>query len=128
MIGYRRHAQRHWAMGLGTVATVLLGTGCTMCPDPFDYSGPVPNGTAPQNNFRVRSQGILPIGRHPGTWPPFVEKGTPPEATVARYEPDDMSGNASGNWLDGPPALPVTGEDVLLTAAKESEADSTAAE
>lgn len=128
MIGYRRHERRMWTMAFGAMATVLLGTGCTMCPDPFDYSGPVPNGTAPQNNFRARSQGILPIGRHPGTWPPLVEKGTPAEATIARYEPDDISGGPSENWLDGSPALPATGEDVVLTAAKESEVESAAAE
>ena len=33
-----------------------------MCPDPYDYSGPVPNGSTPQNDFRARSNGILPIG------------------------------------------------------------------
>jgi hypothetical protein len=46
--------------------------GCTMCPDPLDYSGPVP-GSAPQNDFRARSNGILPLGVAPSPWPPVVQ-------------------------------------------------------
>lgn len=59
------------------VAAVVLtaATGCTMCPDPYDYSGPVPNGSAPQNDFRARSNGILPIGALPSPWPPVVKRG-----------------------------------------------------
>lgn len=53
---------------------VMVGTGCTMCPDPYDYSGPVPNGSAPQNDFRARSNGILPIGVAPRPWPPIVKR------------------------------------------------------
>jgi hypothetical protein len=59
---------------LATVAVVALSAaGCTMCPDPFDYSGPVPNGSAPQNDFRARSGGILPLGAAPTPWPLLVE-------------------------------------------------------
>jgi hypothetical protein len=54
------------------LAAVLL-TGCTMCPDPFDYSGPVPNGSPPQNDFRARSNGILPLSAAPVPWPPLVK-------------------------------------------------------
>ena len=43
-----------------------------MCPDPFDYSGPVPNGSPPQNDFRARSGGILPLGAAPRPWPQVV--------------------------------------------------------
>ena len=66
----------------------LLGlsgiSGCTMCPDPFDYSGPVPNGSAPQNNFLARSNGILPLGASTKPWPPLVKSvvPTPPPAEV----------------------------------------------
>jgi len=62
--------------------------GCTMCPDPYDYSGPVPNGSAPQNDFRARSNGIAPIGAAPRPWPPVVRKDqaapvdSPSESTV----------------------------------------------
>ena len=58
------------------VAAVVLtaATGCTMCPDPYDYSGPVPNGSAPQNDFRARSNGILPIGAVSKPWPLIVER------------------------------------------------------
>lgn len=56
------------------VVTLLAVTqsGCTMCPSPYDYSGPVPNGSAPQNDFRARSNGILPLGGQPRPWPPVV--------------------------------------------------------
>ena len=54
-------------------ATVLLA-GCTMCPNPFDKCGPVPNGSAPQNDFRARSNGIIPIGAVPRPWPPLVQR------------------------------------------------------
>jgi hypothetical protein len=51
-----------------------------MCPDPYDYSGPVPNGSAPQNDFRARSNGIIPIGTAPRPWPPLVRKDQPAAA------------------------------------------------
>jgi len=61
---------------IGCVATIAIAamTGCTICPDPFDYSGPVPNGSAPQNDFRARSNGIVPIGMAPRPWPPIVKR------------------------------------------------------
>ena len=65
---------RAWT--LATVAAVgLASIGCTMCPDPFDYSGPVPNGSSPQNDFRARSNGILPLGAAPRPWPLIVKNG-----------------------------------------------------
>ena len=60
----------------------LVAAGCTMCPDPYDYSGPVPNGSAPQNDFRARSNGILPIGVTPKPFPTVV-KATPQPAPAA---------------------------------------------
>jgi hypothetical protein len=51
----------------------IAATGCTMCPDPFDYSGPVPNGSATQNDFCARSNGILPLNAAPQPWPPLVD-------------------------------------------------------
>ena len=59
----------------------LVAAGCTMCPDPYDYSGPVPNGSAPQNDFRARSNGILPIGAAPKPYPTVV-KAAPQPAPV----------------------------------------------
>jgi hypothetical protein len=65
---------RAWT--LATVAAVgLASIGCTMCPDPFDYSGPVPNGSSPQNDFRARSNGILPLSAAPRPWPLIVKNG-----------------------------------------------------
>lgn len=55
------------------MAVAALLAGCTMCPDPYDYSGPVPNGSSPQNDFRARSNGILPVGAAPVPWPPIVK-------------------------------------------------------
>jgi len=55
------------------VVVLCAGAGCTICPDPFDYSGPVPNGSAPQNDFRARSNGIRPVGGVPRPWPPVVQ-------------------------------------------------------
>jgi hypothetical protein len=52
---------------------VAVSTGCTMCPDPFDYSGPVPNGSATQNDFWARSNGILPLNAAPRPWPLIVK-------------------------------------------------------
>lgn len=57
---------------------VLFAAGCTMCPDPYDYSGPVPNGSAPQNDFQARSNGILPIGAAPKPFPPVVKAAPQP--------------------------------------------------
>ncbi len=56
----------------------LLAAGCTMCPDPYDYSGPVPNGSAPQNDFAARSNGILPTGANPRPFPPVVKAAPQP--------------------------------------------------
>jgi len=58
--------------GLTLALAAAMLAGCTMCPDPFDYSGPVPNGNAGQNDFRARSNGILPLGGQPPTWPQIV--------------------------------------------------------
>lgn len=55
------------------VALAILGTGCTMCPDPFDYSGPVPDGSTPQNDFAARANGIIPVRSTPLPWPPIVD-------------------------------------------------------
>ncbi len=66
------------------LAATLCGTGCTMCPSPFDYSGTVP-GAADQNDFRVRNNGILPIWKRPRPWPPVVssEEGTTTDMAAA---------------------------------------------
>ncbi|MEX0669339.1 MAG: hypothetical protein WD060_02645 [Pirellulales bacterium] len=61
---------------VAAVAVVAVLSGCTMCPDPYDYSGPVPNGSTPQNDFRARSTGILPLSAAPCPWPPLVERAT----------------------------------------------------
>lgn len=63
------------AARLAWLGAVVAFTGCTMCPDPYDYSGPVPNGSAPQNEFRARSRGILPVGAAARPWPPIVQAG-----------------------------------------------------
>ena len=70
----RRLILRGFVSARAALACALVASvGCTMCPDPFDYSGPVPNGTPPQNDFRARSGGILPLGGAPKPWPTVVE-------------------------------------------------------
>jgi hypothetical protein len=77
---------RAWT--LATVAAMVLASvGCTMCPDPFDYSGPVPNGSSPQNDFRARSNGILPLGAAPRPWPLIVKNSGAPAEGSAENEP-----------------------------------------
>ncbi|MBM3955384.1 MAG: hypothetical protein FJ309_12330 [Planctomycetes bacterium] len=74
------------------IALALVATGCTMCPDPFDYSGPVPNGSAPQNDFMARSNGILPLRAKPAPWPPLVEAETgAAETAVAADSPESAA-------------------------------------
>lgn len=91
--------------------------GCTLCPDPFDYSGPVPNGSPPQNDFRARSGGILALSAAPKPWPPVVQNdGQPAEAPVlADGEPEPAIGEDAGATLQQ--------TSVLVPAADDSAAD-----
>lgn len=83
-------------------AGLLAATGCTMCPDPLDYAGPVPNGTPPQNDFRARSNGILPLGAVARPWPEIVsteapesdEQGIPTLADLAPESLDVLGDDA----------------------------------
>jgi hypothetical protein len=84
---------------LTAVAALVLLAGCTMCPDPYDYSGPVPNGSVTQNDFRARSNGIAPIDAAPRPWPPLVQKdGQPaadaPMAAAIRVATEPAGGDA----------------------------------
>lgn len=84
----REHRSR-WA-GVAVMVGLTATVGCTMCPDPYDYSGPVPNGSAPQNDFRVRSNGIIPTGAATKPWPPVVKSVMPQrDAPVPEPLPDD---------------------------------------
>jgi hypothetical protein len=92
---------------------LTVGTGCTMCPSPFDYSGTVP-GAADQNDFRVRNNGILPIWKRPRPWPPVVTT-EPVEDQPATAEPAARRiAAATVQATDGSGTL-----SVLLTAAAE---------
>ena len=87
-------ADRSAPVVVAAALVVLLAgaSGCTMCPDPFDYAGPVPNGSAPQNNFWARSNGIIPLGTAPRPWPRLVRSDaaspTLAEAEAATPDPD----------------------------------------
>lgn len=87
----------------------LASAGCTMCPDPFDYSGPVPNGSSPQNDFRARSNGILPLGAAPRPWPVIVRGGNGPSRQPGN-EPTPM-------LADGSAAGATGGEELQQTVA-----------
>ena len=81
------------------MSLAMFALGCTMAPDPFDYSGPVPNGSVTQNNFAARSNGILPLHASPKPWPIIVKDGTNNESsgapsgalTIASYDVDDAT-------------------------------------
>ena len=91
----RGHGSRSVLVPLAAAAILAAVAGCTMCPDPHDYAGPVPNGSAPQNDFRVRSNGILPIGATPPPWPTVVKAG----AARPQAEPADAAGVADAEPL-----------------------------
>ena len=113
----RNHPRCGLPGSLGIVGCLVLvaASGCTMCPDPYDYSGPVPNGTAPQNDFRARSNGILPLGAAPKPWPPVVEREEQPGVPT---EADGMDAVTASAELDDPIAEPTA--DDLEPAAEGS--------
>jgi len=105
----------------GVVLMVVGTAGCTMCPDLFDYSGPVPNGAVTQNNFCARSNGILPLGRASTPWPTVVhaeqdETGgvepatTEPAATESVLRLAEAPELPDPNVADGTPAREEPGE------------------
>jgi len=93
---------------LAAVAFCLLGTGCTMCPDPFDYAGPVPNGAVSQNDFAARSNGILPVRATPLPWPPIVDSA-PRRPTPA----GEAEGNEGAMIATASPLDPVDDPDLV---------------
>ena len=105
----------------------MTAAGCTMCPSPYDYSGPVPNGSAPQNDFRARSNGILPLGAAPKPFPPVVNAAPQPtpagepkveKALVAEAEDDvlRMSAEVPIAEVDTDDATVAAGEVQQTTA------------
>ena len=112
--------QAAWAHPRSLVAcAALIAAGCTMCPDPYDYSGPVPNGSAPQNDFRARSHGILPIGAAPKPFPTIVE---------AEPKPKPAPAAPAGPDREPPPVMAEAEDDVLRLSAEEPAAVETAPE
>ncbi len=97
--------------GMSLVAVVvvsLLATGCTMCPDPFDYAGPVPNGSVSQNDFAARSNGILPVRATPLPWPPIVQ-ASPQQPTPA----DDPTEAEPAMIATAPDLSPVVEAEIV---------------
>lgn len=111
------------------MAVGLLATGCTMCPDPFDYAGPVPNGSVAQNDFAARSNGILPVRATPLPWPPIVQ-ASPEQPTPA----DDLTEAEPALIATAPDLSPVIEAEIVpvlgasLTTPVEPENESTAPE
>ena len=85
---------------LAAVAFCLLGTGCTMCPDPFDYTGPVANGAVSQNDFAARSNSILPVRATPLPWPPIVDSAPRRPTPTGDAEGDEGAIIATVSPLD----------------------------
>lgn len=116
---------------MAAVAAVLAG--CTMCPDPYDYSGPVPNGSSPQNDFRARSNGILPLGAAPCPWPQLVMSGSGRSKTIAAAMGRSERGRQGEPTLADPAvetaaAVEEVGESIdpqsVLVVVADSDADS----
>lgn len=105
----------------GAAAALVWASGCTICPDPYDYSGPVPNGSSPLNDFRARSNGILPLGAAPIPWPPVVQA-----APTADVEPTTLAATAKPAVADADPAdaeaTPADLQSVVAEAAAEDAA------
>lgn len=106
-------------MGLAAVAMSVLATGCTMCPDPFDYAGPVPNGAVSQNDFAARSNGILPVRATPLPWPPIVQ-ASPQQPTLAdetaEGEPAMIATSADLSPVVETEIVPVLGASLITPA------------
>jgi hypothetical protein len=104
------------------VVCLSVAAGCTMCPDPFDYSGPVPNGSSPQNDFRARSNGIRPLLAAPKPWPPVVqaEPGKTPES------PDGEGASPPSVLVAGGPATSAEGEGGVVPVVNTAGATETA--
>ena len=107
---------RRWRVACAGSA-MLAAAGCTMCPDPFDYAGTVPNGSAPQNDFRARSNGILPIGTAARPFPPVVkaspEQPSPTRPAVAAEPAEDVVRLTAEGPVDGRAAGVGIGERPL---------------
>lgn len=73
----RRSSSRVSRQALLVGLCLAAVAGCRICPDPFDYSGPVPNGSVTQNDFRARSNGTRQLGAAPHPWPPVVQDEQP---------------------------------------------------
>jgi hypothetical protein len=114
-------------LALAAVASLLAG--CTMCPDPYDYSGPVPNRSAPQNNFRARSNGIIPIGTRPMPWPPLVKQGGGADAAtqVAGGQPGGDAPTLADPAVESAAAttadVPAEATSVLVSAVEADPCD-----
>jgi len=106
-----RMSRASWAL------VAVLAAGCTMCPDPYDYTGPVPNGAPPQNDFRARSNGILPLGAAPTPWPLIVHG----DAGRGLDSPTLAEGEAGARLVsaESDAGEPVS---VLMTAGVEADA------
>ena len=98
------------SLAAGVAGAALLTVGCTMCPDPYDYSGPVPNGSTPQNDFRARSNGILPIGTAPQPFPAVVKAGPRPVPKAAPVVEQPVVAEAEDDVLRLAAEMPVVPE------------------
>ena len=87
---------------VAAVAAAVTLAGCTMCPDPYDYSGPVPNGSVTQNDFRARSNGIAPIDAAPRPWPPIVRQEAKPAADGSETPAVRLAAEPAGDDADVP--------------------------
>lgn len=112
---------------LACACAAMTAAGCTMCPSPYDYSGPVPNGSAPQNNFRARSNGILPLGAAPKPFPPVVKKAPQPTPAGEPKVEKPLVAEAEDSVLRLSAEEPVSEADTDETAVAVGELEQTTA-
>jgi hypothetical protein len=108
---------------LAAVLAAAAG-GCTIGPDPFDYTGPVPNGSPPQNDFRARSNGILPLGAAPRPFPPLVDAGPVPAAPQSSVATDDAADGGVRVVAADTPIVAAESVDVELNGAESAPVES----
>lgn len=106
---------------------LLAATGCTICPSPYDYSGPVPNGSVTQNDFCARSGGTRPLRNGPLVWPHVVQADGKPGAAAGELP------EASGPEADDASILVASATDqetegTVVTTSAEVEVEQVEAE
>ncbi len=107
---------------LVVLVSVAAASGCTLCPSPYDYSGPVPNGSVTQNDFCARSGGTRPLRSGPLVWPQVVQADAP--ETLGEESREVLATDATDAAASEQSVLAAVAEDdgldagVIVTSAE----------